>query len=229
MGCPTCDLYEYVLEDYAKAARDLKGPAHDILLADNSKDQEFLEKIRQKRLVAIKTPYSESAKERIVQSRNALRKIVLEEGYEWFFSVEMDVIPPSDALQRLLDRKGKIVAGLYYTRQEGEDKQIKMLPVAKCFETSKKWDKLRYPNEEELNGKKVFPVAYAGLGCLLIHRSVLEKIEFRYRKIGEEGGFDDAWFGFDAWRKGFKVMLDPTVKCEHLIEKRPWKWSEVKK
>jgi len=230
VGCPTCDLYEYVLDDYAKAVKKLQGPSYDVVLVDNSKDDDFLEKIRLKGIYAMKIPYAESAKERIMQSRNRLRKKVLEEGYEWFFSLEMDVMPPPDVLERLLKWKEKIVGGLYYTRQLDEKNQVKLLPVVQCFVEEKKWDKLRYPNEEDLKSGKPFTVAYAGLGCLFIHRSVLKKIEFRYKKTSDgEGGFDDVWFGFDAWRAGFKVMLDPTVKCEHLIEKRPWKWSEIQK
>src|SRR3989344_3533629 len=230
VGCPTCDLYEYCLEDYAHSIRNLHAPPYEIVLADNSKTDDFLHQLRLKGFTALKIPWHESAKERITGSRNALRKMVLDEKYEWFFSVEMDVMVPQDALEKLLARKEKIVAGLYYTRQTDEKKQVKLLQVAQCFVKEKKWDQLRFPNAEELKSKKPFPVAYAGLGCLLIHRSVLEKIEFRYKKTKDgEGGFDDIWFGFDAWRKGFKVMLDPAVECEHLIDKRPWKWSELKK
>ncbi|MEK6964306.1 MAG: hypothetical protein AABX70_07815 [Nanoarchaeota archaeon] len=230
VGCPTCDLYEYCLEDYAHSVRNLHAPPYEIVLADNSKNNEFLHQLQLKGFTALKAPWHESAKERIVQSRNVLRKMVLDQKYEWFFSVEMDVVVPQGAIERLLKHKEKIVAGLYYTRQPDEKNQVKMLPVAQCFEKEKKWDKLRFPTTEELKSKKPIPVAYTGLGCLLIHRSVLEKVEFRYKKTKDgEGGFDDAWFGFDAWKAGFKVMLDPTLKCEHLIDKRPWKWSEIQK
>ena len=229
VGCPTCDLYEYVLEDYAHTVRNLQGPAYDIVLADNSKTDDFLQKLQQKGFTALKVPWHESAKERITRSRNALRKMVLDGKYEWFFSVEMDVMVPQDALERLLKRNEKLIGGLYYTRQSEKGK-IKMLPIPECFVQEKKWDQLRFPTPEELKSKNPIPVAHVGLGCVLIHRSVLEKIEFRYKKTKDgEGGFDDVWFGFDAWRNGFNVMLDPTIKCEHLIDKRPWKWSEIQK
>lgn len=62
-----------------------------------------------------------------------------------------------------------------------------------------------------------------GTGCLLIHKSVLEKLEFRENL---EGGFDDVIFCKDVIEKlNLKIYSDNSVKCNHLVRERPWHWT----
>ena len=62
-----------------------------------------------------------------------------------------------------------------------------------------------------------------GIGCMLIHRSVLEKLEFRENL---EGGFDDVTFCNDVRNKlNLKIYLDTSVKCIHLVKEKPWAWA----
>ncbi len=59
-----------------------------------------------------------------------------------------------------------------------------------------------------------------GLGCVLIHRDVLEKIEFK-----AENSFDDYWFAKDAYKKDIPLFVDVKVRCKHLIENKPFDWD----
>ena len=70
-------------------------------------------------------------------------------------------------------------------------------------------------------------VKQCGLGCVLIKKEVLEKIEFRIDKTTD--GFDDATFCDDTLEKGYELYVDTRVKCKHLIKNRPWKWEEIEK
>ena len=58
--------------------------------------------------------------------------------------------------------------------------------------------------------KKVFS---CGLGCVLIHRSILQQVGFRY----EEGSpvHPDSFFFADLDQKGFPVYVDTDIYCEH--------------
>ena len=83
------------------------------------------------------------------------------------------------------------------------------------------------PHLDEVFEPGLIKIAYTGAGCMFIHRSVLEKIKFRYDD--EIDAWDDRWFGFDAYKNGFEIYLDNTVKCRHLYVKRPFKWEDIKK
>ena len=84
-----------------------------------------------------------------------------------------------------------------------------------------------YPvSEIELNNPRLIQVHKCGLGCVLIHRSVLEKIEFRYVK--ELEAFDDIHFSNDIIKNGFNIYADLSVVCKHLVLNRPWDWKDMK-
>lgn len=69
---------------------------------------------------------------------------------------------------------------------------------------------------------KVLKVLLVALYSIKIHRSVLEKIKFRYENNKE--GMDDI-FTY-AINLGYEINVDTRIKCEHLYEKRPMKWGE---
>ena len=64
-----------------------------------------------------------------------------------------------------------------------------------------------------------------GLGCVLIKKNVLEKVEFRHDK--EKSPWDDVWFCEDSRKEGFKVYVDTSVKCKHYV--KGMDWSVIKK
>jgi len=93
VGCPTSEHKEYCLKEYANLLRSLTYDNFDVLLVDNSKDDRYYNKIKSLGIPVIKDKYLEGAKNRIVHSRNILRERVLNGGYDYFFSLEQDVIP----------------------------------------------------------------------------------------------------------------------------------------
>ena len=220
VGCPTSDHKGYALESYAKGIKSLSYGNFDALIVDNSKDDEYIKRIKVMRLPAVKGHYSDFARQRIVDSRNMLRKHALDRNYDYFFSLEQDVVPPSDAIQRLLGHGKDIVSGLYFTYQanNGVNSLIPLL-----WKKQGK-DSIRFISGQEISANKLIEVAACGLGCVLIHRNVLERIKFRYDKKFE--GFDDIWFGYDAFNAGFKIFADTSVRCKHLIN--GWSWNGIK-
>lgn len=221
VGCPTSEHKGYALERYAKGIKSLNYDKFDILLVDNSKDNDYLKKVEILGLPVIKGPYSESARQRIIDSRNILRQKVLDGCYDYFFSLEQDVIPPPDVIQRLLKHKKKIVTGVYFSYQTNNDITLLVPLLWKRI----KGKEVRYMLEREVLEPRLIEVGACGVGCILIHREVLEKIRFRYDK--NDRGFDDMWFCHDAFNAGFKIFADISVKCKHLI--KGWSWEGVKK
>lgn len=53
------------------------------------------------------------------------------------------------------------------------------------------------------------------------------KIKFR---IDEENNYyDDVMFCDDVTALGYSIYADTSVKCKHLIKKRPWNWKQLDK
>ena len=223
IGCPTSFHKEYCLQEYAEAVKNLTYKNYNILLVDNSEDDSYLKKLKSLGLSAIKGSWFEGAKERIVSSRNLLREKALEGNYDYLLSLEQDVIPPKNIIERLLQHKKRVVTGIYFNYINVK-KSVELAPVV--------WSKVNMEKEEryflrpsELN-KGLIKIAMSGLGCILIHRSILEEIKFRYEN--KYPAFDDIFFGLDCKENKVNIYADTNLICKHLIKNRPWSWRNLK-
>ncbi len=70
VGCPTSDLKGYALERYIEGVKALDYKNFDVLIVDNSKSEEYLKRIKSLGIPVVKGPYSDSARQRIIDSRN---------------------------------------------------------------------------------------------------------------------------------------------------------------
>ncbi|MAF51230.1 MAG: hypothetical protein CMH64_04020 [Nanoarchaeota archaeon] len=225
VGCPTSFHKEYALKQYVEAIKSLTYSSCDILLIDNSRDHEYLYKIRDLKIPVAKGPYFDSARDRIVASRNLLRKKALDEDYDYFFSLEQDVLPPKDILEKLLKHNKKLITAVYFAHNVLENNSRELIPLVYKLSDPKTLS-MRPLNENELWQKQgLQEIISAGLGCLLIHKDVLKEIEFRY----EKNSFDDRWFFIDCHKKNIKAFADTSIKCKHLIFNRTVPWSKIEK
>ncbi len=254
VGCPTSSLYDYCLEPYIDCVKNLSYENFDVMLVDNSKNKWYYDKIKKLGLNVIKDQWQKNARDRIIGGRNLLREYCLENGYDYFFSLEQDVICPKDSIERLLNWKKKIVSGLYCGtfRSVLNPKEIKILPLVYQHIDKKTYEKMLTHNNfkdskirkeveegkiksykdvmrqcelKEVKDKGLMKVWISGVGCLMIHRDVLEKIKFRYDKEAE--GFDDVFFCKDAEKNGFEVFVDTSIHCKH-YSKKSWDWRDIR-
>jgi len=129
VGCPTSFHKEYCLKEYAESIKNLTYKNFDVLLVDNSKDNGvYIEKIKELGLNAIKGLYFEGAMDRIVASRNILAQKTIKEDYDYFLSLEQDVIPPKDIIEQMLKSEKKIITGVYFNHNN-IDGEIKLIPL----------------------------------------------------------------------------------------------------
>ncbi|MBS3150483.1 hypothetical protein J4425_01600, partial [Candidatus Woesearchaeota archaeon] len=192
IGCPTSNYKSYCLKEYLHGVRNLTHKYVDLVLVDNSKNSD----------------YYNSVKERIVSSRNKLKEYFLKNDYDYLLSLEQDVVPPKDVIERLMKHGKDICSGLYFKEKDNELIPIMYVPYKNEFAKLLKF--------EEIPENELIEVITSGLGCVLIKRKVLENVEFRYEKNKEP--WDDVWFCEDARQKGFKVYVDTSVRCKHFIK-----------
>ena len=184
----------------------------------------------------------------MIIGRNHLREKALTEGYDYFFNLDQDVIPPKDTLKKLVETRKKVVTGIYYNYfKRGENwektpilyRELTLEETEKIEEKGKDWLKAQnwdlysrlegnnwdYTKSyteftaEEVENDKLLKIANCGTGCILIHKDILAKLDF---KFNQGGGFDDVIF-CDEVRKLLNETLwcDTSVKCEHLIKEKP--------
>ena len=114
VGCPTSHHKDYCLDRYVKSVNTLSYPNYDVLIVDNSETDEYYNKIKEKGLPVLRLEkYYEHARTRLTKSRNIIREKLLEGDYEYFLSLEQDVIPPRDIIETLLKSKKKVICGVY--------------------------------------------------------------------------------------------------------------------
>ena len=246
VGCPTSDYHEYCIEEFSKAAKSLTYQNCDILIVDNSKDLSFFNRLKGLRFNVIKDEFKEKARDRIVSSRNLLREYAINNNYDYFFSLEQDIIPPTNVIEILLQSKKNIIAGVYFkpfnnqyipiASQAIDERTFEELKKSSDPELKKRMEKNkittykdagRQLTPEEVEEPQIIEIHEAGLGCVLMSKSVIEKVSFRYEP--DLDGFDDTWFYQDARRVGFKAYLDTSIKCKHLILNKPWKWADLER
>lgn len=242
IGCPTFDGKDYCLERYAEVLKNLSYDNHDILLVDNSKTDAYSKKIKKLGIPVERTERKDKARETIVISRNLLRQKVLDGGYDYFFSLEQDVMPPINVIEAMLEDKKDIVGGMYcnmFVDNFGIEQMKPLVYMAiskeefealkgekfKGTEIQKKILSGKITRPEQINSQlslnhvrepRLMEVLFTGLGCMLISRKVLEKVKFGWA----EDSFDDAKFAEDARKAGFKVYVDTRIRCDHITNQK---------
>jgi len=223
VGCPTCDLYDFCLEEYVTTVKSFDYPNFEVWFVDNSKDNKFFEKLKGMGLNVVKDKWQESIRDRIVSSRNILRQKVLDGKFDFFFSLEQDVMPATkDVIQRLLRHGKKVVSGLYFKPWPNKNGTVQLYavmwnwvdPKYKEIYSEKVAD---IPKDMVERRDKLFAIKTAGLGCLLIHKDVLKNIKFRYDK--EFSSFDNIHFSRDVRESRETIFADPTAVCHHRFNK----------
>jgi len=145
-------------------------------------------------------------------ARNELASEVFKHDAEWLFFLDSDIIPPRDAIIKLMSHNLDIVGGLYYKR---------MPPVHPAM-----WRLAPKPRPEG----KYIPIMHfqkgqliecdvIGMGCTLIHRRVLERLEQPYFKWTQwwkrDGVSEDFYFCEKAKEAGFRIYCDTSIICRH--------------
>ncbi|MFH1072337.1 MAG: hypothetical protein V1743_02820 [Nanoarchaeota archaeon] len=224
IGCPTSEHKRYCLSEYLSALNTIVYQNAEFIIVDNSATDEYFLEIKERltalnitrRAFLIKDSHLLHAKDRIVHSRNLIRTFCLEQGFDYFLSLEQDVFPEPDIVQQLMQHQKDIVSALVmnYNVKDGKKIVVPMLWQEKPDVPGK----IFYISPEKLQNPGLVEVDVCSLSCVLISRKVLENVTFRYEK-----GFDDMMFCKDAKEQGFRTHADTAARPKHL----PGSWNGV--
>src|SRR3989344_8140802 len=220
--CTVADVKEYCLEHYIKRLKKLTYENKDILLADNSKTEDYMNKINSMGIKCVKTEYKESIPERVIIGMNYLREYFLKNDYDYFLCLQQDVIAPENIIELLLESQKEITTAVvpHLLLQNGKEKEIALLGI----DDKNNPGKITYIDYDSTKQyvKGLVKVDFCATTCLLISRKVLEKIKFRYEKRENstndlDVNWDDICFCQDAKKEGFQIYANLAAKCEHLF------------
>ena len=125
-----------------------------------------------------------------------------------FYTIDSDVVPPPDTLQKLIDHDIPIVAGIYKQRIGNSSRW--------SFKTDNDY---QFTSTDEPLPEKLFEASCIGGSTLLIKREVLENLSSPCFKVVYNSGnnyeHEDEYFSRIAREAGYKIMVDPTIVCEH--------------
>ncbi len=223
VGCPTSDIFEYCLNEFLERIKNLSYNSYDILIIDNSKDDNYLNLIKEKiknnkKINAVKGPYFEDWRQRVVHSRNLIIDYTIKNNYDYLLSVDQDVILPKDVIEKLLKFNKEIISGVYY----GFfliDGVKKLRPLLYKYRDNKKYNL----ELNEVENESLIRVDECGAGCLLIKRNVLEK-GIKFGLLEDPKTTDDVYFCQKATEAGFEIFAYTGVKAKHMVlgRKRPY-------
>ena len=127
-------------------------------------------------------------------------------AYDYLLTLESDMLPPVDVIERLLTTGADVAYALY------------------CFRASRKWSAFTQyqlgqgvslsadPEQARAVWGQVLDVSGLGLGATLIRREVLEAVEFH----GYMGTACDGYFALDVQKKGFVQRCDTGCLAGHV-------------
>ncbi len=147
--------------------------------------------------------------ENIVYQYNKARRLALGGNYDALLCVESDMVVPHDALQRLAALDCGVAYGLYVFRHTKH-------AWSAYTEMSDKSGTSLSENVGEAKAAwgKVIDVAGVGLGCTLISRNTLSRLQFRASPDNKAAC--DWTFALDCKRFGITQRCDLGVVCGHL-------------
>lgn len=224
LAFPTSDKKDYCFFEFLEQLTRFTYPNLDILMIDNSsydrkewlikqfKKYDLQDRIRYQYF----NPKCLTFREMIRDCHNIIRDVVLKEGYNFAYFLESDHFTAPNTIEHLLSFK-KLVVGLPYFIGTGFASMYICSQTEICgniaLEIALTSDlAFLYSNGELKKNHQV------GLGNVLIHRSVLEKIKFRIETEGAynlETYFDDQFFYTDCKRLGIPVYVDTANMSYH--------------
>lgn len=169
-----------------------------------------------------------SHREMIDCARNGFTEAFLETDSQWMFCMDSDMIFPKETLVEMFrvaeEKDAKLLTGIYYQRKGNN------LPVlwtrgdktvtggiagegTKKSEVNKYVGSFTFPHPDK---KEPFPIHAAGFGCVLVHRSVFEKMDRPWFKFIPGVCSEDFYFFVNAKELGYTAWAIPTLDLLHM-------------
>lgn len=223
IASPTADVKDYCFDKWMDNVSNFTYENCELFICDNSSTREYYVDIKNRFKdfpipfhVARVNPsqydrFNLTYKSILAKSHDKCRLYAIENDFDYLLHLETDIFPPVDVIERLLDANQKIVGAMYHI-EVGERSTLMIQKMEEFGDDLRETYNLNELDLDFVDGdvKKVFS---CGLGCVLIHRSILKQVVFRY----EEGSpvHPDSFYYADLDAKKIPVYVDTSIYCNH--------------
>ena len=169
----------------------------------------------------------------VADGRNELVDIMFNEGCDYIFFVDSDVILPPNALMGLYGMDWYFSVGTYPRKElktiKAQIENDETVPTTLYFHEDRNKEAYHpfYLPFSELEEGKIIPVDCCGLGCALIRSDLFEKIDKPYFFFAHEGdpsdpenkGYchgEDMYFCRKVIQAGIQIWAHGSVLCGHI-------------
>lgn len=225
---PTSDKKDYCVERFIDQIKNFTYPLYDIFVVDNSKDPKHVRKFWKEGIKAVHEPLNGDFREELARHQNIIKDYFLAGDYDYLMMIESDVFTGECILEKLVSYAEVYNAGAVtatYEIMRDEPTLCLTATVDSRFVRSEKL--LNRSHGYEIMGqgcvelKKLLndpdaKLTATGIGCTLFSREALECVNFRVDLDLNKRAFSDTFIFTDIERKGFRVLIDSNIICEHV-------------
>lgn len=210
----------YAFDKWWKAVQKLTYPVKEVLIVDNTNDNgnytRKLRRITQGKAKIIKVKRLSNSRDTLSYSQNYIRKYMLENGYDYWMSIESDLEVPPNTIENLLRWYKPVVGGLYEIGFENKSGRRYCVFITEKKPNGMNGTRVISQNEHEQlkNEKGLFKIHGCGIGCTLIRRDVLEKYVF-WTDTRFDNKHSDVYFYMDLWNDKVPVYIDTNIEAIH--------------
>ena len=151
----------------------------------------------------------------VPDARNKIHSAFLESGYDYLFMMDSDTGGPFDVIDRLLKHKKQVVCGWYPAKMEDHSK---IYPVVYDYKGYKQKSEhyahgQHHYKQREKPGTGLEKVDGVGAGCMMMHRTVAEKLGKRPYDMNTGG--EDLVLCTKLRELGIPIYVDWNLRCKH--------------
>lgn len=222
---PTYDGKEYCRKEFVENVRRFTYPNFDFIMIDNTDTDKYYRMLRSQGIKTYRVPRGGNSRIALANAQNFARQKALDEDYDYVLSLESDLFPPPDIIERLMMHSKQVVGALYLIGGTAPG-----MPKHPCvFVTAAKPNMIhgtrlitQEEHDEMVEEGGLHKIHGMGVGCTLISTHILKDYWF-WTDNRFENKHSDVYFYMDLWNRKVPVYVDYDTPVEH----KPSSWSCV--
>lgn len=209
IAAPSSNRHDYVIEEWLEALSKQTYKNFDILIIDTSETTKYYNYLKRKGIRVMRrkwNPKKNTILQHLADVREIYRKIAIDEGYDYLFNLDTDIIVPMTALEDLIafDKDQVHYVVHVFPKEVGYRPCVFKSGKILMNQKNPKRNGLEYYSWSWVNKNKgkLLKVYGGGFGVMLIKRKVFKEVPFRTHPTFNFG--EDLWYYAEADAKGFE-------------------------